>query len=54
MGKLFILIHSIIAFTKIISVGFVIFMLVQLISYRIFGFNPYKTALRFIKKQIRI
>jgi hypothetical protein len=54
MGKLFILLNSIIAFTKIISAGFVIFMLVQLISYRIFGFNPYKTALRFIKKEIRI
>lgn len=54
MGKLFILINSIVAFTKIISVGFIIFMLVQLISYRIFGFNPYKTALRFFKKQIRI
>lgn len=54
MAKLFILINSIVAFTKIILGGLLIFMLVQLISYRIFGFNPYKTSLRFIKKQIKL
>ena len=54
MAKLFILVNSIVAFSKIIVGGLLIFMLVQLISYRVFKFNIYKTALKFIKKQIRI
>lgn len=35
--------------TKYIAIGFIAFMLIQLISYRIFNMNIYKTLLRKIE-----
>lgn len=52
MDKLQILLCDIIAASKIFITGFTLFMTVQLISYRGFGYNIYKTLLKYINKQL--
>lgn len=54
MGRIDILIYDLFILINLFITSFTIFMSVQLICYRGFKFNLYKTALRFVKKQIRI
>lgn len=52
MDRLDILLYDIVVALNIFIVSFGLFMTVQLISYRGFGFNLYKTALKYINKQM--
>lgn len=47
--KLLLVLISTAVITKCIAIGFIAIMLTQLISYRIFNFNIYKTLLRKIE-----
>lgn len=42
MENLIILLFDLLLFTIYIGIGFAIFMIIQLISYRVFKFNLYK------------
>lgn len=52
MGRIDILIYDLFVALTIMITGFTLFMMVQLISYRGFGFNLYKTILKYINKEL--
>ena len=52
MGRIDILFYDLFVALTIMITSFTLFMTVQLISYRGFGFNIYKTILKYMNKEL--